>query len=85
MITQDLNGRVLDTYHFGKIKLQDVAVTSEGGERLIGVGPLLESPDGYTPSKSKGEKRLVVYNTKTKQIEKYDISLSFLCGCLLCK
>ena len=47
---------------------------------MIGVGPLLESPDGYTPSKSKGEKRLVVYNTKTKQIEKCGISLSFLCG-----
>jgi WD repeat-containing protein 26 len=74
-----LNGRVLDTYHFGKIKLHDVAVTPEGGERLIGVGPLLESPDGYSPSKSKGEKRLVVYNTKTKQIEKCGIPLSSMC------
>ncbi|KAJ7640788.1 WD40 repeat-like protein [Mycena polygramma] len=64
----DLRGNVLDQYDFGRMKLHDVAVTPEGN-RLLGVGPLLESPTGLHPSKSPAEKRLVVYNTDLKQIE----------------
>jgi len=40
------------------MKLHDVAVTPDCS-RLIGVGPLLESPTGLRPSKSRAEKRLV--------------------------
>ena len=29
------------------------------GRRLIGVGPLLEAPNGLLPSRSRGEKRLI--------------------------
>ncbi|KAG6908170.1 hypothetical protein DXG01_005870 [Tephrocybe rancida] len=65
----DLTGKVgkqfdhliLDQYDFGRMKLHDVAVTPDS-LRLIGVGPLLESPDGLQPSKSRAEKRLVVLN-----------------------
>ncbi|KAE9392118.1 WD40 repeat-like protein [Gymnopus androsaceus JB14] len=64
----DLKGKVLGTYNFGSIKLQDVAVTPDG-TRLLGVGPLLQSPDGLLPSKSRAEKRLAIYNMDTKQIE----------------
>ncbi|KAF7325948.1 Catabolite degradation [Mycena kentingensis (nom. inval.)] len=64
----DLRGHVLDQYDFGRMKLHDVAVTPDG-VRLLGVGPLLESPGGLHPSKSPAEKRLAVYNTETKQIE----------------
>ncbi|KAF8888546.1 hypothetical protein BD779DRAFT_1439978 [Infundibulicybe gibba] len=64
----DLNGKVLDQYHFGRMKLHDVAVTPDS-TRLIGVGPLLASPTGLQPSKSRAEKRLVVYNMDTKQVE----------------
>ncbi|KAF9269633.1 WD40 repeat-like protein [Marasmius fiardii PR-910] len=64
----DLKGRVLGEYHFGSIKLHDVAVTPDC-LRLLGVGPLLVSPDGLRPSKSRVEKRLVVYNMETGQIE----------------
>ncbi|TFK38155.1 hypothetical protein BDQ12DRAFT_631389 [Crucibulum laeve] len=64
----DLNGTVLDQYHFGAMKLHDVAMTPDS-QRLLGVGPLLNSPTGLHPSKSRAEKRLVVYNTDTKQIE----------------
>ncbi|KAK7044558.1 catabolite degradation [Favolaschia claudopus] len=64
----DLRGNILDQYDFGKIKLHDVAVTPDS-TRLLGVGPLLESPSGLHPSKSPAEKRLVVYNTELKQVE----------------
>ncbi|KAJ6495341.1 hypothetical protein C8R45DRAFT_986874 [Mycena sanguinolenta] len=64
----DLRGNILDQYDFGRMKLHDVAVTPDG-TRLLGVGPLLESPSGLHPSKSPAEKRLVVYNTELKQIE----------------
>ncbi|KAJ7754565.1 hypothetical protein B0H16DRAFT_1542795 [Mycena metata] len=64
----DLRGNVLDQYDFGHMKLHDVAVTPDG-TRLLGVGPLLQSPTGLHPSKSPAEKRLVVYNTELKQIE----------------
>lgn len=40
------------------MKLHDVAVTPDS-LRLVGVGPLLESPTGLQPSKCKVEKRLV--------------------------
>ncbi|KAG5638343.1 hypothetical protein H0H81_000586 [Sphagnurus paluster] len=65
---EDLNGNVLEQYDFGRMKLLDVAVTPDS-VRLIGVGPLLESPTGLQPSKSRAEKRLVVYNMGTNQIE----------------
>ncbi|KAF9568278.1 WD40 repeat-like protein [Agrocybe pediades] len=60
--------QVLEQYDFGSMKLHDVAVTPDG-LRLVGVGPLLRSPTGLQPSKSRVEKRLVVYNVETKQIE----------------
>lgn len=50
--------QILDQYHFGRMKLHDVAVTPDS-LRLIGVGPLLESPSGLQPSKSRAEKRVV--------------------------
>ncbi|KAG7095415.1 hypothetical protein E1B28_006164 [Marasmius oreades] len=64
----DLKGKVLGEFHFGSIRLHDVAVTPDR-IRLLGVGPLLMSPDGLRPSKSRVEKRLVVYNMETRQIE----------------
>ena len=53
----NLQGRVVDQYDFGRIKLHDVAVTPDS-LRIVGVGPLLESPTGLQPSKSRVEKRL---------------------------
>ncbi|KAF8069027.1 hypothetical protein FPV67DRAFT_1607451 [Lyophyllum atratum] len=62
------SSQILEQYDFGRMKLHDVAVTPDS-LRLIGVGPLLESPTGLQPSKSRAEKRLVVYNMETNQIE----------------
>ncbi|KAF8155867.1 hypothetical protein B0H34DRAFT_512681 [Crassisporium funariophilum] len=64
----DLTGKVLDQYDFGNMKLHDVAITPDAS-RLLGVGPLLHSPTGLQPSKSRVEKRLVVYSVESKQIE----------------
>jgi len=50
------------------MKLQNVAITPDS-QRLVGVGPLLRSPTGLQPSKSRVENRIVVYNVDTKQIE----------------
>ena len=50
--------QILDQYNFGQMKLHDVAVTPDS-LRLLGVGPLLKSPDGLQPSKSRVEKQLV--------------------------
>lgn len=62
MLAEDLLAvchlQILDQYNFGSMKLHDVAVTPDG-LRLIGVGPLLASPNGLQPSKSRAEKRLV--------------------------
>jgi hypothetical protein len=49
---------VLDTYHFDRIMIHDVAVTPDG-ERLIGVGTLLSSSDGLQPSRCRAEKRII--------------------------
>ncbi|RDB27816.1 hypothetical protein Hypma_002286 [Hypsizygus marmoreus] len=64
----DLTGKILDQYDFGRMRLHDVAITPDS-QRLIGVGPLLESPTGLQPSKSRAEKRLIVYNMETNQVE----------------
>jgi hypothetical protein len=57
-LTRGTCAQILDQYDFGRMKLLDVAVTPDSS-RLIGVGPLLESPTGLQPSKSRAEKRLV--------------------------
>ncbi|KAF5368873.1 hypothetical protein D9758_002838 [Tetrapyrgos nigripes] len=58
VVKLDLKGAVLGTYNFGNMKLQDVAVTPDR-VRLLGVGPLLASPNGLRP----------IYNMETGQIE----------------
>jgi len=50
------------------MKLRDVATTPDS-QRLVGVGHLRQSPTGLQPSRSRVEKRIVVYNMETKQIE----------------
>ncbi|KAF8627354.1 hypothetical protein AX15_004423 [Amanita polypyramis BW_CC] len=64
----NIGGNVLGIYQIGNMKLQDVAVLPDS-IHLIAVGPLLESPIGLQPSKSRAEKRLAVFNMETEQIE----------------
>ena len=50
------------------MKVQDVAVSPDS-THLLAVGPLLESPTGLQPSKSRGEKRLAgIHNDTHLQI-----------------
>ncbi|KAH9952076.1 WD40 repeat-like protein [Amylocystis lapponica] len=64
----DLNGKVLETAQFDQTLLYDVAVTSDC-ERMLCVGRLTVSKDGLQPSKSRGEKQIIVYNLNKKTIE----------------
>ncbi|KAJ8082886.1 hypothetical protein PM082_008743 [Marasmius tenuissimus] len=80
----DLKGNVLGEFYFGSIRLHDVAVTPDC-TRLLGVGPLLVSPDGLRPSKSRAEKRLVVYNMETKQVESATPVLNEVKDITLCR
>jgi hypothetical protein len=50
--------QVLDTYHFNRVLIHDVAITPDL-QRLLGVGPILYSPKGLHPSKSRVEKQLL--------------------------
>jgi hypothetical protein len=50
--------QVLDTYCFNRVFIHDVAITPDL-QRLLGVGPILYSPKGLHPSKSRVEKQLL--------------------------
>ncbi|KAG2136417.1 WD40-repeat-containing domain protein [Suillus clintonianus] len=65
----DVQGKVLDSYHFGRIQLHNVAVSPDG-QRLLGVGPLLAAPNGLHPSRTtRVEKRIIVFNIETRAFE----------------
>ncbi|KAG1767907.1 hypothetical protein EDD22DRAFT_873622 [Suillus occidentalis] len=65
----DKDGEVLETYSFGRVQLRRIVVTSDG-HRIIGIGPIGEAPNGLHPSRpARVEKRIVVYNTRTRLCE----------------
>ncbi|KAG2067007.1 WD40 repeat-like protein [Suillus decipiens] len=69
VVKLSIEGRVLDSYHFGGIQLRNVAVTPDG-QRLLGVGPLLAAPNGMHPSRTtRVEKCIVVFNIETRKFE----------------
>ncbi|EPT02101.1 hypothetical protein FOMPIDRAFT_1029426 [Fomitopsis schrenkii] len=59
---------VLDTYHFDRMVLHDIAVTQDC-ERMLCVGTLMASRDGLHPSKSRAEKQIIAFNLEKKDIE----------------
>ncbi|KAH9836204.1 WD40 repeat-like protein [Rhodofomes roseus] len=68
VVKLDLNGQVLDTYHFDRMVLHDVAVTQDC-QRMLCVGTLMASRDGLHPSKSRAEKQIIAFNMEKKEIE----------------
>lgn len=60
-------------FDFGFVKIHDVAITPDD-KRILAVGPVLQSPSGLKPSRSRSEKRLIVFNTELQQIEWYVVS-----------
>jgi len=62
VIKLDMSGCVVERYDFPSIKILDAAIapsTSSLADRLILIGPLLRSPTGLQPSKSRVEKRII--------------------------
>ncbi|KAF8842942.1 hypothetical protein BDN67DRAFT_925392 [Paxillus ammoniavirescens] len=68
VVKLDLNGNILERYAFHRVVIHDVAATPDS-LRLLVVGPVMSSPTGLQPSKSRVEKQLLVYNVETKIIE----------------
>ncbi|KZT69194.1 WD40 repeat-like protein [Daedalea quercina L-15889] len=68
VVKLDLHGQPLDTYHFDRMVLHDVAVTQDC-QRMLCVGTLMASRDGLHPSKSRAEKQIIVFNLDKKDIE----------------
>ncbi|KZT00504.1 WD40 repeat-like protein [Laetiporus sulphureus 93-53] len=68
VVKMDLNGQIIDKYHFDRMMLHDVAVTQDC-QWLLCVGTLMASSDGLHPSKSRAEKQIIVYNLRKKDIE----------------
>ncbi|EKM77352.1 hypothetical protein AGABI1DRAFT_108190 [Agaricus bisporus var. burnettii JB137-S8] len=64
----DITGREFAVFDFGFVKIHDVAITPDD-KRILAVGPVLQSPSGLKPSRSRSEKRLIVFNTELQQIE----------------
>lgn len=62
------NGKEPDYYKFSNINLHAVGLTPDS-QRLLGVGTLQKSPTGLLPDEARPEKRIIVYNIKTDQIE----------------
>lgn len=64
----DITGKEFNVLELGSIKILEVTVTSDD-KRILAIGPLLQSPSGLLPSKSRQEKRLIVFNIETHQLE----------------
>jgi len=70
----DIHGHVIDQYPFERLQLHDIAIT-KNGERFLAVVTLEGSRDGYTPEKTRSEKRIVMYNKLEKVIERSVVML----------
>ncbi len=50
--------KAMHTYKLDRVSVQDVAVTTDG-ERMLCVGALTASPDGFKPKSSQVEKQII--------------------------
>ncbi|KAG8992062.1 hypothetical protein FRB94_013394 [Tulasnella sp. JGI-2019a] len=64
----DLEGAIIHTHHFERMEIHDVAFTPDE-KRMLLVGTLQESQSGLKPSKSRAEKRIVVYDLNDDTVE----------------
>ncbi|KAG8685982.1 hypothetical protein FRC08_012796 [Ceratobasidium sp. 394] len=68
LVHLDSNGTFIDSHTLPRIQIWDTAIMSDG-VRVVAVGTLLKSVDNLQPTKSRAEKRLLVYNMKTREVE----------------
>ncbi|KAG8732880.1 hypothetical protein FRC10_000546 [Ceratobasidium sp. 414] len=68
LVHLDSNGTVINSHTLPRIQIWDTAIMADG-VRVVAVGTLLRSVDNLRPTKSRAEKRLLVYNMKTREVE----------------
>ncbi|CAE6538493.1 unnamed protein product [Rhizoctonia solani] len=68
LIQLDLDGRVLCVHNLDGIQIWDIAIMADK-ERILAVGTLVNARDNPQSIQSRTEKRLLVYNLKTKEVE----------------
>lgn len=68
LVRLDMNGTTIDTHTLPRIQIWDTAIMADE-TRVVAVGTLLKSLDNLQPTKSRAEKRLLVYNMKTHEVE----------------
>ncbi|KAG8884759.1 hypothetical protein FRB97_003279 [Tulasnella sp. 331] len=64
----NLEGEIIHSHHFKRMEIHDVAFTPDE-KRMLLVGTLQESIHELKPSKSRAEKRIVVYDLNDNTIE----------------
>ncbi|KAG9043620.1 hypothetical protein FS837_009319 [Tulasnella sp. UAMH 9824] len=64
----DLLGKIKADHTFERLDIHDVALTQDE-QRMILVATLQSSKDNLKPSRSKAEKRIIVYNLADKKVE----------------
>ncbi|KAG9102645.1 hypothetical protein FRC07_010186 [Ceratobasidium sp. 392] len=68
LVCLDLNGTVQDSHTLSRIQIWDTAVMADE-IRVVAVGTLLKTLDHLQPTKSRAEKRLLIYNLRTREVE----------------
>ncbi|KAJ1311843.1 hypothetical protein OPQ81_010304 [Rhizoctonia solani] len=68
LIQLDAEGRVVYTHSLDRIQIWDTAIMADE-VRILAVGTLTQSVDRLQPIQSRAEKRLLVYNLKTREVE----------------
>ncbi|KAF8595381.1 WD40 repeat-like protein [Ceratobasidium sp. AG-I] len=68
LVIMSADGKVIGDHYLPRLQVWDAAVTPNE-ERVVAVASLLSSMDNLKPMKSRNEKRILVYNLQTKEIE----------------
>ncbi|KDN36122.1 hypothetical protein RSAG8_11069, partial [Rhizoctonia solani AG-8 WAC10335] len=68
LIQLDADGKPLYTHSLDRIQIWDTAIMADE-VRIVAVGTLVESRDRLQPIQSRAEKRLLIYNLKTREVE----------------
>ncbi|KAF8599354.1 WD40 repeat-like protein [Ceratobasidium sp. AG-I] len=68
LVIMSADGSVTNDHYLPRLHVWDAAVTPDE-ERIVAVASLLRSKDELKPMKSRNEKRILIYNLHTKEIE----------------
>ncbi|CAE6415792.1 unnamed protein product, partial [Rhizoctonia solani] len=68
LVVVSIDGTQLQEHHLPRLQVWDAAVVPDE-ERLVAVATLIRTGQGRQPVKSRREKRILIYNLNTKEIE----------------